>query len=85
MAHRPPPPQFELARLEEALVARAMAGGPDAPINLHNGSWMSPREHVNVLHCQLRSLSMTNPYVEVSFLYFVHLAACKSGARLCQA
>lgn len=65
----------DLTRIEEMLITREVEAPDEVDLKCR-GSWMTSREHMLVLSCQLRSLSATNPYVEVNIfdqhnLYFL--------------
>lgn len=64
----PRPSPLDPSRLPEILSARIEAEQPDkASFDPRFGAWMSPQDQLLVLNCQIRSLNVSNPYVEVSF------------------
>ncbi|KAL5969991.1 hypothetical protein TSMEX_002311, partial [Taenia solium] len=59
------PSPLDPSRLSDILSARIEAEQPDrASFDPRFGAWMSPQDQLLILNCQLRSLNVSNPYVE---------------------
>ncbi|VDM25482.1 unnamed protein product [Hydatigera taeniaeformis] len=81
-----PPSPLDPSRLSDILFARIEAEQPDkASFDPRFGAWMSPQDQLLVLNCQLRSLNVANPYVEVGFCsYFSTPADLSSECSVCE-